>query len=110
MALGRHVEGLGLDRHEEPADGAHRHVEDSRLRALQVLEEPRRPAADMGVEEAALLSAIGRRAEASADAAGHHPAARGDVVFRLLHVVGAGAARLDAHPYALPSLIRISYA
>jgi hypothetical protein len=42
MALGRHVEGLGLDRHEEPADGAHRHIENRRLCALQVLEEPRR--------------------------------------------------------------------
>src|SRR3546814_1238999 len=43
MALGRHVEGLVLDRHEEPADGAHRQLENRRLRALQVLEEPRRP-------------------------------------------------------------------
>src|SRR3546814_5923490 len=47
----------------------------------------------MGVEEAALLSEIGRSSEASSDEAGHHLAERGDVVFRLLHVVGAGDAQ-----------------
>src|SRR3546814_7014625 len=39
MALSRHVESLGLDRQEEAADGADRHVEHRRLRGLQRSEE-----------------------------------------------------------------------
>src|SRR3546814_4898779 len=97
MALGRHVESLGLDRQEEAADGADRHVEHRRLRGLQVLEEPRRPAADVGVEEVALLGKVRRCAEAAGDEAGHHLAERGDM-------------RSEEHTSELQSLMRISYA
>src|SRR3546814_5514312 len=58
-------------------------------RSSGLLEEPRRPAADVGVEEVALLGKVRRCAEAAGDEAGHHLAERGDMIFRLFHVVGA---------------------
>src|SRR3546814_13573718 len=41
------------------------------------------------VEEVALLGKGRRCAEAAGDEAGHHLAERGDMIFRLFHVVGA---------------------